>query len=821
MKLIMNKRSRSFLIRIILILVSSSIFMSLSFIIQRSLFETNRENMLDIYGEWQGAYYGLSLEQSLFIEQNQLIAQSADMNLMGEVIKDKRKIGGIGYVDEKMIEMGHFTLKDGHWPIMENEIVVESYILDKLHVSYELGQSISLTIQLNNKEIVEAEFVLSGILTSYSANWKADGSLVSVFTKGNIFENEIIKHVFVKCEPGYEDVLNSLMKHQKPCIKNTSAAFPFDITEYGNQSYLMLLILTFILSVTLVFIGYFIFLMKERVNFMTLRALGMSLNQIRYQLFKYSMVIWAISSIVNYLVCTLFLSLLRIIFRLSSTTIILCYEFSDWLIITAILFVISLLGSVFAYTFTGRLILTGNFSNKSHTAKHDRKYKGRYLSPWYLGMIHFRSNRKTNILQILSISFLLLSTFYLTYNYQEDKMRVMNYQDVPDYVLDGRVYSAMYPRQNVIDDTIFVDLKNLNGIDVYYAYYQSDSHNDKISFEWQGYKASPLIKEIPYLVYDTGKVKGNIVVVDVDRSPELFDLLLKDIDEGSIDINEFKKGNSAIMCLPDLMIPKEWTTFKGGSYQFYQGGPIDNQYLLLREDTISINHTVHVESDDFNDVISLTGLIRQHDKKLIYMFYDVYSLIVSPAFMPKLNGTNEINIYLEKDVDVDVVDKQVSILASEYPGVRLENNREKVSLIKAGLQAKLILYSTLFTCILALVTFIQVIISYNKSELVINEIDILKKLGANNRMCKIYYLSGELMNVFISIILANVIFFLMLIIKMNIMNDNLNIKYTFADMISNYSISLHFGLMIMISFLLFIILVNFQKCALYTKRVKS
>lgn len=87
----------------------------------------------------------------------------------------------------------------------------------------------------------------------------------------------------------------------------------------------------------------------------------------------------------------------------------------------------------------------------------------------------------------------------------------------------------------------------------------------------------------------------------------------------------------------------------------------------------------------------------------------------------------------------------------------------------------------------------------------------MKKLGANNRMCKIYYLSGELMNVFISIVLANVIFFLMLIIKMNIMNENLNIKYTFSDMISNYSILLHFGLITIILIAILIISDKFCK----------
>ena len=82
MRKLMNKKSRCFLMRIIIIIVCSSIFMSLSFIIQRSIFETNRENSLTIYGEWQGAYFDISADQQQMIENNQLIAPVSYTHLL-------------------------------------------------------------------------------------------------------------------------------------------------------------------------------------------------------------------------------------------------------------------------------------------------------------------------------------------------------------------------------------------------------------------------------------------------------------------------------------------------------------------------------------------------------------------------------------------------------------------------------------------------------------------------------------------------------------------------------------------------------------------
>lgn len=811
MRKLMNKKSRGFLMRIIIILVSSSIFMSLSFIIQRSIFETNRENSLTIYGEWQGAYFDISADQQQMIENNQLIAQSATMNIMGEVFADERAIGSIGFIEEPLIDMGRLTLKEGEWPTKENDVVIESYILDKLHIAYEVGQRINLNIRLNDRDEINAEFVLSGILKSYSANWQSDGELVSIFTKGNVFDSTVDTHIFMQCQAGYEDVLDSLIKH-KLCVKNTAAAFPFDIHEQGNQSYLYLLLITFILSVSMIFIAYFLFLLKERVNLMTLRALGMSLNQLSLQLFKASILVCTLSVLLNYLICMAVIGCLNIIFkRLTASGIILSYALSDWFIVSAVLFVISIAGFIFASIFMRKMTLTGNFSIQSNVNKRHRKYRGKYLSAFYLGMRHFNNNRKAAYLQCISITLLLLSTFYLSYNYQKEQNSVNFYQDIPDYVLDGRNSSLMFPRQQVINPLLLEDLNYLEGIDKIYSYYETDSMNDDYSFEWEGYQASPILNEISFMQRESGKVIGQIVIIDPIKNPELFNLVLNDIDEGELDIEAFNKGESALMYLPDIVVPKVWSNRKGSSFIYYQGEVIKDQLQLIHEDTLSVGSMIHVKRKDFDNSIPVTGLIRQYnDSRVFNMFYDVYCLIVSPAFIPQLNGVNEISIFIKSNVDGELLDKQLSIIASEYPGVSFTNYREEANLREVNLQSKCFLYITLFACMISIVIMIQVFISYNKSEIASANIDILKKLGANKKTCRIYYLSGEVMILLSSILMANVLFVLTVAYEMNSLNEHLEIKYTLSEMFSNYALPLHIGLMMFVGIVLFMISIAFS-----------
>ena len=63
--------------------------------------------------------------------------------------------------DEKTLDSMFITLEEGHLPTAENEIVVDTFIFDELHLPYALGEKIPITFTFLG-ETIEEEFVVSG-----------------------------------------------------------------------------------------------------------------------------------------------------------------------------------------------------------------------------------------------------------------------------------------------------------------------------------------------------------------------------------------------------------------------------------------------------------------------------------------------------------------------------------------------------------------------------------------------------------------------------------------------------------------------------------
>ena len=63
--------------------------------------------------------------------------------------------------DEKTLDNMFITLEEGHLPAAENEIVVDTFIFDELHLPYALGEKIPITFTFMG-ETIEEEFIVSG-----------------------------------------------------------------------------------------------------------------------------------------------------------------------------------------------------------------------------------------------------------------------------------------------------------------------------------------------------------------------------------------------------------------------------------------------------------------------------------------------------------------------------------------------------------------------------------------------------------------------------------------------------------------------------------
>ena len=63
--------------------------------------------------------------------------------------------------DEKTLDNMFITLEEGHLPAAENEIVVDTFIFDELHLPYALGEKIPIVFSFRG-ETIEEEFIVSG-----------------------------------------------------------------------------------------------------------------------------------------------------------------------------------------------------------------------------------------------------------------------------------------------------------------------------------------------------------------------------------------------------------------------------------------------------------------------------------------------------------------------------------------------------------------------------------------------------------------------------------------------------------------------------------
>ena len=99
------------------------------------------------------------------------------MTVSGDIVDENENVlGSIGTVDEDLIAMEHWSLLSGEWPQTERDIVLETLMLDKLHLSYDLGQEIHLTVALADHTSMQGTWRLCGILGSYTPNWNSGGA---------------------------------------------------------------------------------------------------------------------------------------------------------------------------------------------------------------------------------------------------------------------------------------------------------------------------------------------------------------------------------------------------------------------------------------------------------------------------------------------------------------------------------------------------------------------------------------------------------------------------------------------------------------------
>lgn len=167
----LRKKRSSILIFSVLLISFSFAIVALSLV--GSISKTNAEFRLNTYGEWYCGIPSGMEEDAHWLENQQWAKEIGKADNYGTI---NTAVGqtGFGTIDQHLINIGRIKLDEGSFPTSDNEIAMEADTLGALGYDYELGQEITLLIDVPYKDqliTVERKYILCGVIHEYSNLW--------------------------------------------------------------------------------------------------------------------------------------------------------------------------------------------------------------------------------------------------------------------------------------------------------------------------------------------------------------------------------------------------------------------------------------------------------------------------------------------------------------------------------------------------------------------------------------------------------------------------------------------------------------------------
>lgn len=166
-----RKKRSSILIFSVLLISFSSAIVALSLV--GSISKTNAEFRLNTYGEWYCGIPSGMEEDAAWLKRQQWAAEVGKSGNYGTIVTEPAQIG-FGTLDDALIKIGRIRLDAGRFPASDNEIAMEADALSALGCDYELGQEITLLIDVPYQDQlipVERSYILCGVIHEYSNLW--------------------------------------------------------------------------------------------------------------------------------------------------------------------------------------------------------------------------------------------------------------------------------------------------------------------------------------------------------------------------------------------------------------------------------------------------------------------------------------------------------------------------------------------------------------------------------------------------------------------------------------------------------------------------
>lgn len=696
---------------------------------QYHIYEITKNENEEWYGSWQGVVVDVSSENEDILQEHELMEKTGTTGIYGNVQNSDQSIGLVGYGDHDFFDMANLNLIKGHWPKKENEIIVESQVLDQQRKSYDLQQEISVTVQTTEGHVTK-DYILCGIIDNYSSTWAIQRDFPNAFIAQSPGLIEQSKNIYLIPQKGYENILNEIhLEKNQEILENTAIEVNYNPFSTSNLSYTVIGLFAIVSSILLISYTFFQWTRKHYKEIQILKSLGADhkiLIKDLFQLYSKSMIL------------PFFIFLISCLWMKLSGKM---YLFA------VVLFLISLVLSILLSMIqTSRIPENINTYTEPIPVRTRRLSLQQYkkMSPFRMAIRNIRWNLKRKMIQMFLTASLLVSLLLTLTSFNESRFMENYYNGFSDFLIQSE-YDAQ-GKIKTIAPSIITKLSSIQGVNYFESLYMSTG---QFSVSWNDQDQAVFNQNfIDYPIFQIGDKGINQVFPNVlyVSSSKFKDRIFTDIDEGSFNEDTFNSGEEVILYLPVFCYNEAKNELDAS--QIY---PLDNKEdstknvctAIYEENSIEVGDEVTVQSRDGKKrQAKVQGIIREPlndsfkydytDSLLLQAFTLPYTVIVSDNFFGLEDPVSHISIWLDSDMNKAPIEETISTICSNE-GLQLINKSTEKRIEVEKYERMILIYAI----ITALLTFVFVVFLYYffKQDDVVRaqRNEILSQLGIQRR----------------------------------------------------------------------------------------
>lgn len=710
------KQSRNIIIGMIIIYIFSMMVV----IVQESIVKSKQENYYERFGGWTGAIYNGNEEIQEELYHHSDIEEVGRIKVFTNIqsYKDSNSID-MGTIDEQAISLGRLQLMEGAFPKEDNEIVVEKYLLDKIHPNAKIGDEIRLplTIEQEDRQIIENKsFKLSGVIDTWNREWMKEGyNLPSVFVAGEASFDlplAIQDHYFftAKDQETYEiKNLGELLD------KNQGSTYVLNSQSYSvaqsaaDRFFEKGTTLSMVCLIALIVIMYILFgtLKNKKYKIRVMKGIGADHFQLLRITLWETFYYWGVSTVIG-VPLGLVLSA-GIIYIVKKLTIFKLVLFINWpfifitiLFITFVFFVGNL---IILLSITFKKLTTSLREDNIHTQKTKlprvKKIKKLTMYQLYKRNRVFYKNQSVLRIGISVITIVVLCTSAVHFiNVYQHYSRMRSHNNY-EYRID------IWDIEEGLDEQAIRQFKQIPGVIGVEKEKLFRSNEEPISIHWEGWEESEYINTLrKYNRYsregEKAKNADYFEVIDIGwtskENQDVFKWYQEQITEGELDYEKFMAGEQCVLVLfPFYLEESSFTDIQYevqpviNDFQYEKAGKIydyrEEEHRIRSGDFITLENGMGTKDIEVGGVIEgVTGWPPKNVKNVVLGSGDI---AVGEGLLNDLTSKEISQLYnmitLKSFANADYVetDRQVenlaeSLLGSEHGKYSLGNSRPEI-----------------------------------------------------------------------------------------------------------------------------------------------